>query len=159
MDVAVDTFDNETKRTNGKPDLWCNGNPLKRSYIRQFLRFELGDGAVVVIGQIGLGWGRVDYLYPFELDAGQVEALIAKLKRKQKREPKLPGRHQHAMRGDILPEYDRRRACTPPERHELADLQEWADKKLKKLEKYATTIVPHTDTIGRWLRERDQPPT
>jgi hypothetical protein len=76
-DDAVVILNEQTRRADGKLDLWCNGNPLPRNYIRQALRFELGENnEIVVIGKVGVGgWERVDHRFRFELDADQVEAL------------------------------------------------------------------------------------
>lgn len=92
---------------------------------------------------------------PFEVDANQAKALIQKLTKPKRKPP--PGRRQHAMRADILDEYDQRLADGRP--HENTDLAEWARTDLKKLKKYEKTTAPPADTIGRWLRERDQAPT
>jgi hypothetical protein len=83
-DRAVDVLYDEASRSDGKLDLCCDDKLLERSYIRQFLRFELGDNGIVVIGQIGAGWGRADNIFKFELDADQVEVLIARFTRKRR---------------------------------------------------------------------------
>jgi hypothetical protein len=158
---SVAVLNDQTKRTDGKLDLWCGDGkePLPRDYIRDGLRFELGDNAIMVFGPIGLSSGRrLDHLFPYYVDADQVEALIAELT-EPKQESKPRGRHKHSMRDDILAEYDRR--CRDGEPHENADLERWAAKELKVSPKYANTTVtsPPADTISRWLRERERPPT
>ena len=99
----------------------------------------------------------------FEVDVDQVKAVIAKsTKRKPRREPKRRGRHDHAMKAAILAEYDQRCAGTPPKPHTQGDLHAWAGEKLKNKKKYknARVLVPHVETIGKWLREeRGQPTT
>jgi hypothetical protein len=154
-DVAVEFLYGHVSRSDGKLDeLWCNGTRLKRSYIRECLSFKLDDNdEIVVVAQMGVGGGRgrAD-LFLYKLDADQFAALIATLT-KSKREP---GRHEHAMKDDILAEYDRR--CEAGEPHEAADLLQWAATELKNLPKYANTGLPHRDTIGRWVRE-ERPPT
>jgi hypothetical protein len=82
-DAVVDVLNDQTRRSDGKLDLWGKIR-LERAYIRQCLRFELGDNAVMMMGQVGLGWGRMDHLFPHSFDTDQVEALIAKLTRKPK---------------------------------------------------------------------------
>jgi hypothetical protein len=153
-DAVVKFLYGHVSRNDGKLDLWCNDNQLKRSNIRQYVRFELGDNdELMVFAAMGVagGWGRADLLYSYEVEADSVEALIAELAKPKK----SPGRHQHPMRDDILAEYDRR--CAEDEPHETADLEAWATKELKNLPKYKNVVSPPADTIGRWLRER--PPT
>jgi hypothetical protein len=135
---------------------------LPPEYVRSRLRFVYKSDRVRVVavdpmevtlkGSLGavLRRGR------FEVAVDQVKAVIAKwTKRKLKREPKPRGRHEHAMKADILAEYDRRCARTPPKPHTQDDLWEWAEKKLKNKKKYknARVPVPHVETIGKWLRE------
>ena len=150
--------------------VWCGDRLMSEDEVRDELRFRLdpnGENEAVVFPAGSLGWETKDkagqpITYTFELDTDQVEKLIAKLKRKQKpkREPMPRGRHQHAMKEDILAEYDRRGACTPPGRCEPGDLWAWAEKELNSLEKYINTPVPHVETIAKWLREeRGEPPT
>jgi hypothetical protein len=79
-EAAVAEIYQQTSRSDGELDLYCNGNRPPRDYILEFLEFKLGDNAIVVIGPIGAGGrGRVDHVYAFELDADQVKARIAKL--------------------------------------------------------------------------------
>jgi hypothetical protein len=80
-DAAVAEIDQQTKRSNGKFDLWCNGKLLPRDYIRRCVRFELGDNdEIVIFAQMGVGgWFRADNVFKFKLDRDQVEALIAEL--------------------------------------------------------------------------------
>jgi hypothetical protein len=191
-DAAVAALNDQTKRDNGKLDLWCNGNLLKRPYIRQCLHFELGDNAIVVIGQAGVGWGRLDNipaphdrtvarrsdasqpktsnngtLYVFELDADQVEALIAKLvkskpgpkpkpKPKPKPEPKPRGPKPHPLKQPILDEANRRRRAGEPLNKMAADLLVWAGKQFPEtLLPGSKTRLPADVTIRTWLRDRN----
>jgi hypothetical protein len=85
QDAAVAEIYQQTSRSDGELDLYCNGKLFERWKIRRFLRFELGDNEIVVNGQIGLGWGRVDHGYVLELDADQVEARVAKLTKPESR--------------------------------------------------------------------------
>jgi hypothetical protein len=140
----------------GTLDLWCNGQKMERYNIRRRLRLGKLTICVVTFLPVGpLGWEKPLDAYRFELDADQVAALIAKLT-KSKRKPKSRGRHDHAMKDDILAEYDRR--CVAAEPHENADLERWAATELKNSPKYANTALtpPRADTIGRWKREREQ---
>jgi hypothetical protein len=77
-DTAIAVLDDETKRTDGKLDLWCNGNRLQRLYVRQHLHFSR-DGKSVRINPVGIGWKKPPAAYVFELDAAQIKAVIAGL--------------------------------------------------------------------------------
>jgi hypothetical protein len=90
QDKAVAEIYQQTSRSDGELDLYCNGKLFERWKIRRFLRFKLGDNEIVVNGQIGLGWGRVDHVYVLELDADQVEAWIAKLTEPKPRRGRPP---------------------------------------------------------------------
>ena len=61
-DAAIDALDDETKRTDGKLDLWCNGNRLPRHYIRQSLRFRHNRTSAEIIPLTGVGWEKPQHI-------------------------------------------------------------------------------------------------
>jgi hypothetical protein len=97
-DAAIDALDDETKRTAGKLDLWCNGNKLPRHYIRQSLRIVLdrARGTAKIHPAGPLGWQQRIESYVFELDDEQMKTLIAKISKrstppKKRERPIKPG--------------------------------------------------------------------
>jgi hypothetical protein len=81
-DKAIGVLDDETKREDGKLDLWCNGNQLPRHFVRQCLHFSHNGGTSAVIGPVGVGWETKDrfdrpVVYVFELDADQLAAVMS----------------------------------------------------------------------------------
>jgi hypothetical protein len=108
-ETAVRDLYDEASRNDSKLHLWCGDgkDPLPRDYIRDCLRFELGDNAIKVFGPIGLSSGRrLDHLFPYYVDADQVEALIAELtkpkrKRAERKESELKVWAKGQLRGLI----------------------------------------------------------
>jgi hypothetical protein len=76
--AARDLIDTQTKQSDGKLDLYCNGNLLKRDYIRNGIRYELGDkDEIAVFADMGVGgMRRADLLYNYELDASQLGNVV-----------------------------------------------------------------------------------
>jgi hypothetical protein len=81
---ALDLITHEATRKGGGLNVWCNGNLLRSRYIAKHLDFELDAEGRAKVYPVGIGWQQAIKSYVFELDADQVEALIAK--------PKKPGR-------------------------------------------------------------------
>jgi hypothetical protein len=150
-DAAVAVIDQQTKRSDGKLDLYCNGKLPPRSYIRQFLRFELGDNGIVVIGQIGAGWGRADNIFKFKLDADQVEALITNLTKPKPTRRKPP---MSLFKQEVIEKAKRLiKAGAENIVAKLADL--WDDKrgKAKDKERRKKERRYRKRTIHRWLKD------
>jgi hypothetical protein len=111
--ATVAVIDDQTKRSDGKLHLWCGDgkDPLPRDYIRDCLRFELGNNEIKVFGPIGLSSGRrLDRLFPYYVDADQIEALIA-----EPTKLKSPGGRKRKVEADAVEaELERRRRARKP---------------------------------------------
>jgi hypothetical protein len=75
---ALDHITHETTRKGGALNLWCNGNPLSWRYIAKYLDFKRDRKGRAKVYPVGSGWEQPIESYDFELDAAQIEALIAK---------------------------------------------------------------------------------
>jgi hypothetical protein len=78
-DDALDLITHETTRKGGGLNVWCNGNLLPWRYIAKYLDFRLDAEGRAKVYPDRTSWQQPIESYVFELDADQVEALIAKL--------------------------------------------------------------------------------
>jgi hypothetical protein len=155
-DKVLKILTREIGEDDGALGLWQDGKRLSPAYVRTHLRFTYSANAgkirIVPINpmEITLKGPLIGVVQKsrFELDAEQIEALIAKLT-KPKREPKPRGPREHPLKKPLIDEYDR---CLREEGKTLtAEALHAHAKELEKRKKKKR--VPGLSTIGTWLRE------